>query len=90
MLNIVYKIFAKALGRRLQPLLNGIIHTSQTSFIKERSILDNLFAFWEMTVSAKKKKHKLVVLLLDFEKAYDRVNWTFLKGVLERMGFSQK
>jgi hypothetical protein len=28
------------------------------------------------------------MLLLDFEKAYDRVNWTFLKQAMERMGFN--
>lgn len=30
------------------------------------------------------------MLLLDFEKAYDKVNWTFLKEVMERMGFHTK
>ena len=27
------------------------------------------------------------MILLDFEKACDRVNWTFLRRVIEKMGF---
>ena len=27
------------------------------------------------------------MLLLDFEKAYDRVNWTFLRQTMQKMGF---
>ena len=41
-LNTVYKIFAKVLSLRLQPLLGELIHDSQTGFVKERSILDNI------------------------------------------------
>lgn len=29
----------------------------------------------------------MTILLLDFEKAYDLVNWAFLKANMERMGF---
>jgi len=30
----------------------------------------------------------MVMLLLDFEKAYDRVEWGFLEGTLMTMGFN--
>ena len=43
-LNTVYKILAKAISMRLQ-LLPHCIHGSQTGFLKERSILDNIVTF---------------------------------------------
>jgi hypothetical protein len=31
-----------------------------------------------------------VILKLDFETSYDKVNWKFLKGVLKKKGFHEK
>ena len=42
---------------------------------------------WELTTLAKEKDVDLVVLLLDFEKAYDRVDWCFLEEVMLWLGF---
>jgi len=38
---------------------------------------------------ARESKQELVVLLLDFEKAYDMVNWTFLQQAMKALGFSE-
>ena len=77
-LNTVYKLVAKVISLRLQPLLSQRIHGSQTGFLKERSILDNITTFWEATSEATKTRQNLAILLLDFEKSYDRVEWPFL------------
>ena len=87
LLNVIYKILAKTIARRLQPYLSELIHDSQTGFIQERSIFDNIFLFWEMVAFAEVHKQDLAVLFLDFEKAYDRVDWDFMEGTLLRMGF---
>ena len=86
-LNSAYKILAKALSLRLQPMLDSLIHATQTGFVKERSILDNIFTFWEAVSLARLAESPLAVLLLDFEKAYDRVDWGFLEETMLCMGF---
>ena len=88
-LNSAYKILAKALSLRLQPLLETLIHPTQTGFVKGRSILDNIFTFWEAVSIARLREEDMAILLLDFEKAYDRVDWGFLEGTMLRMGFPE-
>ena len=87
MLGTAYKILAKTISLRLQPFLDATIHATQTGFVRGRSILDNIFTFWEATAWARLQGEGMAVLLLDFEKAYDRVDWAFLEGTLERVGF---
>ena len=86
-LNTIYKIYAKLLAMRLQPFLSDIIHNTQTGFLQDRSILDNIFLFWEAVAISQERKEDLAILLLDFEKAYDRVDWSFLRGTMEKLGF---
>ena len=52
LLNVIYKILVKTLARRLQPHLSELIHESQTGFMQERSIFDNIILFWEMVAFA--------------------------------------
>jgi hypothetical protein len=87
LLNIAYKIVAKVYANRMKPLLHNWILPSQTGFVPNRCILDNIFLAFESIEWAKENNQDLSMLLLDFEKAYDRVNWTFLRQAMERMGF---
>ena len=80
----------KVLSKRIQECLPFIIHSSQTGFIKERSILDNIFSFWEAVALAKRDNQNLAILQFDFEKAYDRVVWSFLEGAMQKMGFANR
>ena len=90
LLNVVYKILAKTIARRLQLFLPQLIHDSQTGFVQERSIFDNIFLFWEMVATTEQQQQNLAILFLDFEKAYDRVDWDFMEGTLLHMGFSMQ
>ena len=39
---------------------------------------------------ARQSHQPIAIMLLDFEKAYDRVDWDFLEGSMLRMGFPQR
>ena len=87
LINVVFKIVAKAFATKLDPIANRVISPNQTAFIKNRFILDGSLALLEIIHELRRKKLGGVLLKLDFEKAYDRVNWDFLSEVLRIKGF---
>lgn len=78
---------AKVYANRMKPLLHYWILPSQTGFVPNRCILDNIFLAFESIEWALESNQNIGMLLLDFEKAYDRVNWKFLSQTMEKMGF---
>ena len=45
--------------------------------------MDNVILFWEVVATARETKQNLACLMLDFEKAYDRVQWSFVEEVIK-------
>jgi len=64
-----------------------LVASNQTTFIKGRFILESVVAAHEIIHEIHKRKQEGVVLKLDYEKAYDRVSWSFLEEMLETRGF---
>lgn len=79
--------FTKVLTNRLVPVANSIIDPNQTGFIKGRNILEGVVVLHEVLHELKRSKQKGIILKIDFEKAYDRVNWSFLEQVMKGRGF---
>lgn len=91
--NVSYKIIAKAIANRFKKALDSIISPHQAAFIPGRLISDNVVIGFECihAISSKKKgKEGHVAIKLDMSKAYDRVEWVFIREMLARMGFSNK
>jgi hypothetical protein len=87
LLNLSYKIFAKAIQLRLQPILSKIINCEQLAFLSLCFILDNILLTQETLAWADQSKQDFLFLKLDFSKAYDMVDWSFLFEALCKMGF---
>lgn len=89
--NVVYKIISKVLENRLKVVLPQVISDNQSAFLPERLISDNIMVSFEIMHYMKRKtrgKEGVMALKLDMSKAYDRTEWSFLRDVLLKLGFS--
>ncbi|GKV35115.1 hypothetical protein SLEP1_g43429 [Rubroshorea leprosula] len=83
----MYIIITKLLANRLRLVMTNIIGDEQMAFIEGRQLCEGVIIANELIDEAKRKKHSSFVLKLDFEKAFDRVSWSFLDYIMMRMGF---
>jgi hypothetical protein len=74
LLNVSFKIFTKVAVRRLAKVAGKIVSESQTAFMSERNIMEGTVILHETLHELYRKKLSGVILKLDFEKAYDKVN----------------
>lgn len=85
-----YKIFSKILTNRLVSALEFIIGLDQTCAVQGRQIQWNLQMHRDVLAYSEDRNFPLIVLSLDQEKAFDRVNHKFLFRILERFGFGKR
>jgi hypothetical protein len=90
LLQVLFKIFTKTMNIRVEPVMNKLIHPCQNAFIKGRFIADGVMLLQEVLRESKSRKKQGVVLKIDFEKAYDKVNWNFLIDCCRQKGFNNK
>ncbi len=75
---------------RLVTIIQYLIAKNQTSFIKNRNIMEGVLVLHESLNSLHQKKQSGLLFKVDFEKAYDKVNWSFIFQVLKAKKFPDK
>ena len=85
---IAYKTVTKIIANRLQAVLPEIIRPHQTSFVPGRHIIDIIVVAQEVvhTMQRKTSKRGLMAINVDLEKAYNRLNWSFIFDTLKLTG----
>ncbi|KAL6481307.1 hypothetical protein MHYP_G00093870 [Metynnis hypsauchen] len=87
MLCVDLKIFAKALTERLKKTMSLLVHSDQTCGVPGRSATWNLHLIRDAISWAGDRNVPLALVSLDQEKAFDRVDHSFLEKVLMTLGF---
>lgn len=82
--------FTKVLTNRLGIVMNRLISCNQSAFIEGRYILESVVTAHELIHTVVRSDSKGVVLKLDYEKAFDRVDLDFLNNLLKLRGFDSK
>ena len=82
-----YKIITKSLALKLRLLLDLIIWPEKIGFFKVCYILDNVIIVWEGMEWAQVSNQEALFIKIDFEKAYDRIEWNFILSMLQDLRF---
>ena len=82
-----YKILAKALATRLQKVISDLVNHDQVGYIKGRYIGENVRIIDDMMIYTSKKSIPGFMVLIDYEKAFDTVEWDFLFKTLNAFNF---
>ena len=78
LLDTVYKIGSGSIANRFKSVLNDIISNDQTGFLKGRFIGENTRLIYDMLQYTEENDIPGLLILIDFEKAFDSLSWTFI------------
>ena len=75
--------------RALRPLLTNIIREEQKGFLTGRSIADCTRLMYDIIYECEQKKQDGLILLVDFEKAFGSLSWSFIHHALKEFNFGK-
>ena len=82
LLNCDYKIAAKSIANRIKKVLPSIISSDQTGFLKNRFIGENIRLINSIISYTDIEQIPGLLLFIDFEKAFDTLEWSFIEQTL--------
>jgi hypothetical protein len=82
LLNVSFKIFTKVGTNRVTKVAHSVVRPTQTAFMPGRHILEGVLVLHRTIHELHHRKLDGVLLKIDFEKAYDKVNWDFLQQAM--------
>lgn len=85
--NSSLKFISKIMANRLQPRILELVHKNQYGFIKSRTIQDCLAWAFEFIHQCQQSRRPIVIIKIDFEKAFDSVEHNAILAMLKAKGF---
>ena len=87
--NTVYKVITKIIVARIRPFLDKLVSPLQTAFVPRRKGIDNAIFIQELihSISKAKGNEGFMAIKIDLEKAYDKLEWSFIRERLLSFNF---
>ena len=90
LLNCWLKLITKLLANRLQKIILQIVHRNQYGFLHGRSIHDCLAWAFEYIHQCQASQNEIILLKLDFAKAFDTIQHSAMLHIMKKVGFNDK
>ena len=90
LLNTDYKILTKCLAIRVKQVLPFIINLDQNGCLKDRYIGENIRTISDLIDYTSLYNLPGIILLLDFEKAFDSIKWRYIRDSLILFNFGEQ
>ena len=87
LLNVSYKIVSACIANRIKKVLDFLIHNNQKGFLKNRFIGENTRIIYDVLQNTQERNIPGILLLIDFEKAFDSISWKFMYKTLKIFNF---
>ena len=89
LVNVDTKIMSKVIAARVKKVLPSIIHYNQTGYVKDRFIGEAIRSIFDIMDFTAKENIPGLLLFIDFQKAFDSVEWEFLIESLKKFNFGR-
>ena len=90
LLNSIYKFYSSMVANRLKLILPSVINEDQTGFISGRFIGENTRMIYDTIHYCEEENKKSLLLVLDFSKAFDTIEWPFIEDVFKIFNFGEE
>ena len=90
LLGIDYKLLTKTLANRLKRVLPDLVHPDQNVFVPGGNIVYSAHTIRDILFHCSKEKLDLVLLAIDYTKAFDSVDFEFIFNAFEVFNFGER
>ena len=87
LLNVLYKLASGSIANRMKHVLDHIISSDQTGFLRDRFIGENTRLIYDIMQYCEEHRIPGLLMLIDFEKAFDSLSFNFIEKTLEYFNF---
>ena len=89
LVNVNTKIMSKVIAARSKKVLPSVIHYNQTGYVKDRFVGEAIRPMFDIMDFTAKENIQDLLLFVDFQKAFDSVEWEFLIESLKKFNFGR-
>ena len=87
LVNVDTKIMSKVIASRMKNVLPNVIHYNQTGYVKDRYIGETIRSIFDIMEFTDMENIPGLMIFIDFQKAFNSVEWDFILGCLEAFNF---